>query len=227
MSENTVLKTLKTSNAILLVLALALFAQMPHAADVFRMIGHADGIIAYGHSYGFAFALELAVLVFVVQNRQIESYCFAGVSVAMNLSYYALTGVSLFSVSALPAWLVSVALPVAIARYSHAVVETPDEQHTEQPQPRQKRITKTVRVTSEQSEQYTVVQPEQLPVAIEQPQANMEIVPANDDEQRRDFLRQLLKNGEQFNRTKLASEWGIGRTTLYAMIAEAKAEMAQ
>ena len=67
----------------------------------------------------------MAVLLFVVQRRDAESYLFAAVSVLVNLSYYALHGIDLFSVAALPAWLVSIALPVAIARYSHLLVETP------------------------------------------------------------------------------------------------------
>lgn len=117
---------LRSQNAILAVLILALIAQLPHAADVFRLIVHGTGIGATVHSYSFAIALELAVLLFVVQNRHTESYGFAAVSIAMNLSYYHLHGVHLFDLSALPALLVSVALPVAIARYSHAVADVHD-----------------------------------------------------------------------------------------------------
>jgi DNA-directed RNA polymerase specialized sigma24 family protein len=40
----------------------------------------------------------------------------------MNLAYYALHGINLISVAAAPAWLISVALPVAIALYSHLIV---------------------------------------------------------------------------------------------------------
>jgi hypothetical protein len=97
----SIIEILKSPNAVLGVLALALLAQMPHAADVFRMTVHsaqtADASIwEKGHSYSYAIALELAVLLFVIQNRHIESYGFAAVSVLVNLSYYGLHGVNLF-----------------------------------------------------------------------------------------------------------------------------------
>lgn len=120
-----IIAALRTPVATLAVLCMALLAQLPHAADVFRMIVGGEGWLAVAHGYAYAVALELAVLLFVVQRRDAESYLFAGVSVLVNLSYYALHGIDLFSVAALPAWLVSIALPAAIARYSHLLVETP------------------------------------------------------------------------------------------------------
>jgi hypothetical protein len=123
MQSNRILDTLRSPNATLAVLVLALIAQLPHAADVFRLIVHGVNWGATLHSYSFAIALELAVLLFVVQNRHAESYGFAAVSIAMNLSYYYLHDVQLLHVAAMPALLVSVALPVAIARYSHAVAD--------------------------------------------------------------------------------------------------------
>ena len=114
---------LRTPIATLIVLVAALLAQLPHAADVFRLVVHGDGIWQILHSYSYAIALELAVLLFVVQRRNVESYLFAGVSVCVNLAYYALHGVNLFTVAALPAWLISIALPAAIARYSHLIVD--------------------------------------------------------------------------------------------------------
>lgn len=114
---------LRTPLATLIVLVAALLAQLPHAADVFRLAVHGDGIWQVLHSYSYAVALELAVLLFVVQRRNVESYLFAAVSVCVNLAYYALHGVNLFTVAALPAWLISIALPAAIARYSHLIVD--------------------------------------------------------------------------------------------------------
>lgn len=114
---------LRTPLATLIVLVAALLAQLPHAADVFRLAVHGDGIWQVMHSYSYAIALELAVLLFVVQRRNVESYLFAAVSVCVNLAYYALHGVNLFTVAALPAWLISIALPAAIARYSHLIVD--------------------------------------------------------------------------------------------------------
>ncbi len=116
---------LRSPTATLCVLCAALVAQLPHAADVFRIIVSGTGWPAVAHGYAYAIALELAVLLFVVQRRNVESYIFAGVSVLVNLSYYSLHGINLLTIAALPAWLVSIALPAAIARYSHLLVETP------------------------------------------------------------------------------------------------------
>ena len=125
---------LRTPIATLIVLCAALLAQLPHAADVFRMIVAGVGWPAVLHGYAYAIALELAVLLFVVQRRDAESYLFACVSILVNLSYYALHGIQLFTVAALPAWLVSIALPAAIARYSHLLVEeSPQPEYTALP----------------------------------------------------------------------------------------------
>lgn len=123
-----VIAWLRTPVATLIVLCAALVAQLPHAADVFRIIVSGTGWPAILHGYAYAIALELAVLLFVVQRRNVESYIFAGVSVLVNLSYYSLHGIDLLTIAALPAWLVSIALPAAIARYSHLLVETPQAQ---------------------------------------------------------------------------------------------------
>ncbi len=112
---------LRTPTATLIVLCSALLAQLPHAADVFRLVVMGDGWGPTLHSYTYAVALELAVLLFVVQRRNVESYLFAGVSILVNLSYYHLHGVMLWSVAAAPAWLISIALPAAIAQYSHLI----------------------------------------------------------------------------------------------------------
>jgi len=129
-----VIAWLRTPIATLIVLCAALLAQLPHAADVFRLIVAGEGWPAVLHGYAYAVALELAVLLFVVQRRDLESYIFAGVSVMVNLSYYSLHGIQLFSVVALPAWLVSIALPAAIARYSHLLVEeSPQDTKEEKP----------------------------------------------------------------------------------------------
>lgn len=123
MKGSRIIDLLRTPAATLVVLVAALLAQLPHAADVFRLIVRGDGPLHALHGYSYAVALELAVLLFVVQRRNAESYVFALVSVCVNLAYYALHGVHLFSVAALPAWLISVALPAAIARYSHLIVD--------------------------------------------------------------------------------------------------------
>lgn len=166
-----IIDKLKSSNATLSVLVLALVAQMPHAADVFRLIVHGDGWGSIVHSYSYAVALELAVLLFVVQKRHAESYGFAVVSIAMNLSYYYLHGVQLVAASAIPALLVSVALPAAIARYSHAVVDKADEVVHEIAQPKRKQ---------KQAVSEDVVQPEQPIVHINAQPEEREIVQIED-----------------------------------------------
>ena len=121
---------LRSQVATLCVLALALLAQLPHAAWVFMQAGASHdatfGIIQKLHGYSYAIALELAVLLFVVQERRKESYGFAFVSVLVNLAYYANHGVNLASASALDEWLISLALPVAIALYSHSLAGDDD-----------------------------------------------------------------------------------------------------
>lgn len=189
MQHNKILDALKSPNATLGVLALALVAQMPHAADVFRLIVHGSDLPATLHSYTFAIALELAVLLFVVQNRSAESYGFAGVSIAMNLSYYHLHDVQLFTLAALPALLVSVALPVAIARYSHAVAVAPVHLEPVQSPP-------------------VIVQPEHKPDAQPKPaQVNPE-----------DAHRVMLLKSEGLTNTKIAAQLGMHRNTVGSIL---------
>ena len=121
------IKFLRSPLATLIVLCSALLAQLPHASDVFRMIVAGNGWPAILHGFTYAVALELAVLLFVVQHRNVESYIFAAVSILVNLSDYYLHGVALLSVAALPAWLVSIALPAAIAQYSHLIVAATEQ----------------------------------------------------------------------------------------------------
>ena len=121
------IKFLRSPLATLIVLCSALLAQLPHASDVFRLIVAGNGWPAILHGFTYAVALELAVLLFVVQHRNVESYIFAAVSILVNLSYYYLHGVALLSVQALPAWLVSIALPAAIAQYSHLIVAATEQ----------------------------------------------------------------------------------------------------
>ena len=72
---------LRSPLATLIVLCSALLAQLPRAPDVFRMIVAGTGWPAIIHGFTYAVALELAVLLFVVQHRNVESYIFAAVSI--------------------------------------------------------------------------------------------------------------------------------------------------
>lgn len=126
---------LKKSGVALLVLALALIAQIPHAAHVFDRapyIGQAVQIesawYAWMLAYAYAIALESATLMFVVHGHREASYGFALASFAVNLSYYAMHGVYLWAWVAFPAWLLSALLPIAIASYSHILTGAEDVQ---------------------------------------------------------------------------------------------------
>lgn len=203
---NKILIALRSPNAVLAVLILALVAQMPHAADVFRLIVRGDDWAARLHSYSFAIALELAVLLFVVQNRHAESYGFAVASIAMNLSYYYLHNVQLVTVAALPALLVSVALPVAIARYSHAVVDAQDPMHAPP--------------TTNTEEVIAIVQPTvQVAQVIVQPTVQPEPAQVEPNDKRE---RALQLHSEGLTNAQIASELNVHRNTVGAWLRAVK-----
>lgn len=113
------LKALRSSDAVLAVLVLALLAQMPHAQHVFYELSKDLGWFGWVQSWFAAVALEFAVLVFVVRGKTVESWGFAVFSVAVNLIYYYDPELTLWIPKA--TWLLSAGLPVAIALYSHEV----------------------------------------------------------------------------------------------------------
>lgn len=119
---NQINRFLKSEAATLMLLALALVAQAPHAATVFHRLAppeEAASWLAWLHAAAYAIALELATLVFVVRGKQRLAWLFAVVSVAVNIAYYWTPDLAL--ADGLRAALVSIALPVAIAFYSHDV----------------------------------------------------------------------------------------------------------
>lgn len=115
------IKLLRSHNAVIVVLVVALLAQMPHAQDVFYRQGHAQTWFGWVASIFAAVALEIAVLVFVVRGNIRASWGFAAFSVAINLIYYH-TAQSAWYIPN-PSWLLSAGLPIAIALYSHEVAE--------------------------------------------------------------------------------------------------------
>ena len=128
-----ILTILRTPGAMLAALVLALLAQLEHTAQVFSMVVGASGIYAQVHAYAFAVAVETAVLLFVLAGHKWISYGFALATAATNLSYYAMNGINLFSVAALPAWLMSLLLPAAIVGYSHTIAEQGADTHPTHP----------------------------------------------------------------------------------------------
>lgn len=127
------IEILKRSWVALLVLVLALIAQIPHAAHVFDRapyIGQvnppASAWYAWLLAYAYAIALESATLMFVVHGHRGASYGFAVASFAVNMCYYSMHGVALWGLHATPAWLLSALLPIAIASYSHILAGAQD-----------------------------------------------------------------------------------------------------
>jgi len=128
------IELLRKSYVALLVLFLALVAQIPHAAYVFNVAPYLalpvqpqSNLRAWLLAYAYAIALESATLMFVVHGHRRASYGFAGASFLVNMCYYAMHGVALWSLAAFPAWLLSALLPVAIASYSHILAGAQDE----------------------------------------------------------------------------------------------------
>ncbi len=115
------IELLKSQNAVIIVLVVALLAQMPHAEAVFYAHGQAHDWLGRVASIFAAIALELAVLVFVVRGSIRASWGFAAFSVAINLVYYYRADASWADLA--PTILLSAGLPIAIALYSHEVAE--------------------------------------------------------------------------------------------------------
>lgn len=116
-------KLLRSRAATTIFLLAAIGAQTPHAAYVFYTTANDSRFTAWLA----AFALESAVLHFVLHGQRKVSYLFASVSVAMNLAYYRMHGVDIFALEGATAWLLAIALPVAIAFYSHSIAENAEE----------------------------------------------------------------------------------------------------
>lgn len=116
-----VLEYLRSRTAVIVVLVAALLAQMPHAQYVFMHYGHDQGLLGKIEAWFAAFALELAVLVFVAQSNKGAAWGFALFSVAINMVYYHETGATWYMPQ--PQWLLSAGLPIAIALYSHQVAD--------------------------------------------------------------------------------------------------------
>lgn len=213
----------RSREGLFLVLVAALLVQAPHSAEVFHRISTSPWFvpISFAHAAGYAVVLELAVLLFVVRGRTGLSWGFASISVLMNIFYYYTD--AWWTLSSFPlvvqCIVTSVALPLAIAFYSHEVASehaVADAAPVEQK--RRPAATKTVRHT-EHTEQLEVFAPEQ---PTEQ-YAIVEAEPANSladapTEQKRRYLAELLSAGQPLNKTELARQMGVGRTTLHTWV---------
>ena len=113
---NQILAILRSPGAMMLALVLALFAQGEHTAQVFAYFSHGAGS-AQALSYAFAAAVEVAVLLFVLNGHKRISYLFAFATLCTNIVYYAIGGIDLQSVAVLPVLLLSALLPGVIVGY--------------------------------------------------------------------------------------------------------------
>lgn len=125
-----ILAALRSPGAMMLALVLALIAQGEHTAQVFAYFSHGAGS-AQALSYAFAAAVEVAVLLFVLNGHKRISYLFAFATLCTNIVYYAIGGIDLQSVAVLPVLLLSALLPGVIVGYSHTIAETPHSTATE------------------------------------------------------------------------------------------------
>jgi hypothetical protein len=121
---NRILDALRSPVAMMVALILALTAQGRHTADVFAFFSHPD--TPQWLSYAFAAAVEVAVLLFVLNKHKSISYGFAIATFATNMVYYAIGGTALQSVAIVPVVLLSALLPGVIVGYSHTIAEQTD-----------------------------------------------------------------------------------------------------
>jgi hypothetical protein len=102
-----------------------MWAQIPHSEYVFEHW-------AKGQSGAtFAWGFEAAVLMFVVRGMHVASWIFAGLSALINVGYYGLQDVEMWTwpnKGNWVNWLLSVVLPFAIAMYSHVLAHVQDEE---------------------------------------------------------------------------------------------------
>lgn len=218
MSKDTI-KIFKSSNAVVVVLVLALLAQMPHAQFVLYNSSREQNNWTWWQAVIGAIALEIAVLVFTVRGNVRVSWGFAAFSISINLIYYLTDSAKWYEPKFI---LLSAGLPIAIALYSHEVVERTDDNEATEPKPTTKRTTRTAKTTqtvelSEQVEEqpvhFAVVEPVQLaerPVQID--------LASLSAEQKKVYALQAIRTG--CNMTQLAKDLQVRRATLYEWKAE-------
>jgi hypothetical protein len=124
---NELFRWIETREAVLTFLSLALVAQIPHVAElVLHIVGRYDWL-AYIHAYIVATAFDGAILVFVTRQRTGLAWVFAIGSMLMNMGHYVPPVLARHATLASPqaivdigaAMLLSIALPFALAQYSH------------------------------------------------------------------------------------------------------------
>lgn len=122
-------KALRSSWAATVALAMVMWAQLPHSAYVFQHI-----ILSGQDGWPFALGFEAAVLMFVVRNMHAASWFFATLSALINVLYYEMHGAPMWhwlNSDNWGQWLLSLALPLVIAMYSHILAHVQEEDATQ------------------------------------------------------------------------------------------------
>ena len=195
---------LRGEAAVLVLLLLALLAQTPHTASVFHRLAPETStqLLAWAHAWTYAVALETATLVFVVRGQRPLAWGFALVSVAVNAAYYWRPGMQPSQL--LAAALVSVALPSAIAFYSHDVARTAHEHAHADTQPTRKR-------TSARNDARTQdAQPERAQKVHKRAQSTQ----SPSVQERRTHIARMLASGAHVDVQALAQQWGVHVSTV-------------
>ena len=196
---------LRSEAAVLLLLALALLAQTPHTASVFHRLAPESSVsaLAWVHAWVYAVALETATLVFVVRGQRPLAWGFALVSVAVNAAYYWRPGMG--TEQLLAAALVSIALPSAIAFYSHDVARgVRTDARTQKRAPKQASASSA---PSAPNARTSALAPKRARTA---PGAHTQV---RTPEERRAQVRALLERGAQVDVRALAQAWGVHVST--------------
>lgn len=218
---------LKSPWAATIALGLCMWAQIPHSQTVFEH--WADGKSGAAFAWGF----EAAVLMFVVRRMHIASWAFAGLSALINVGYYGLQDVQMwswFNEGNWLNWLLSVVLPFAIAMYSHVLAHV-EEQPEQLPAwmiavykaARQRLVAEWVKVRNT-AQPIVQPQPETVQPAISIVQPTVQ--PVDDDAQPDDRLdgapdptdkeayAKWLYMKKGLTQTALAAQFGVHRNTI-------------
>lgn len=111
--------------AATIALGMLMFAQVPHAREVFETWAK-EGT----NGLTFALGFEAAVLMFVVRQMHGASWGFASLSSLINVAYYETQDVNMWAGVTRDnwiCWLLALALPFGIAMYSHVLARKEEQ----------------------------------------------------------------------------------------------------
>jgi len=194
-------------NAVIIVLVLALLAQMPHAQYVFFSNSHDASWFSWFQSWGAAVALEVAVLVFVIRSNTRVSWGFAAFSILINLMYY-------YDVPHIAPLLLAAGLPVAIALYSHEVAahqhssNEADEKASSQPKIVQRHK------PAAQSQVIPTVQEVVIPTVQEVLPPDVPVQDGAPDREDKPVYAQWLKMEKGMSNREICTELSVHRNTV-------------